>query len=136
MIPASGRTDLCRKRGASDRHGRPFWAGQSLHLGPELMRERFDDTRAEPGLCLSKDAVRPANPVVGDRKLPIHLGSIISDGYLIIALALGERMLQSIHYQLCDDQAEALGLTGSRTSCLTAYLQRDWPNVANHRGCE
>jgi hypothetical protein len=37
---------LRRKRGASDRHGRSFWAGQSFHLGIKLLRERLDDTRA------------------------------------------------------------------------------------------
>jgi hypothetical protein len=37
---------LRRKRSASDRHGRSFWAGQSFHPGIKLLRERLDDTRA------------------------------------------------------------------------------------------
>src|SRR5258708_2858076 len=44
----SHRSRLRRKRGASDRHGRSFWAGQGFHLGIELLGERLDDTRAEP----------------------------------------------------------------------------------------
>src|ERR1700680_2549775 len=100
------------------------------------MRRCCDDAGADPSFLLSKDAVRPADPVVGDRKLPIHPCGIILDDYLTITLVVGECMLQSIDYKFCDDQPEALGLTGSRTSSVAAYLQRNWPNVANHRGCE
>ena len=32
----------------------------------ELLRERLDDARPEPGFCLSEDAVWLADPVVGD----------------------------------------------------------------------
>jgi hypothetical protein len=53
----------CQKSGVSDRHGRSLWAGQSFNLGTELLRERLDDARAEPGFWLSKDAVRLANPL-------------------------------------------------------------------------
>jgi hypothetical protein len=91
---------LRQKRGVSDRHGRSFRAGHGFHLGTELLSERLDDTRAEAGFCLSKDAVRPAYPVVSDRKLPIHPCGIIPDGYPAIALVVGERMLQSIHDKL------------------------------------
>jgi hypothetical protein len=49
-----------QKSGVSDRHGRSLWAGQSFNLGTELLRERLDDARAEPGFWLSKDAVRLA----------------------------------------------------------------------------
>jgi hypothetical protein len=63
------------------------------------MRERLDDARAEPSFCLSKDAVRPADPVVSDRKLPIHPRGIISDGYATIAPVVGERMLQSVQHE-------------------------------------
>jgi hypothetical protein len=40
---------LCQKSGVGDRHGRSLWAGQSFNLGTELLRERLDDARAEPG---------------------------------------------------------------------------------------
>src|SRR6202162_81987 len=73
---------LCQKSGVSDRHGRSLWAGQSFDLGTELLRERLDDARAEPGFWLSKDAVRLANPIVSDRKLPICSGNIIRNGDL------------------------------------------------------
>jgi hypothetical protein len=56
----------CRKSGVSDRHGRSLWANQSFNLGTELLRERLDDARTEPGFWLSKDAVRLANPIVSD----------------------------------------------------------------------
>ena len=100
------------------------------------MRERLDDARAQPGFYLSKDAVRPANPVVGDRKLPIRPCGIISDGYPAICPVARKPMLESIHHKLSDDQAEAPGLTGRRTSSVAADLKRDWPGIADHRGCE
>src|ERR1019366_2743078 len=106
---------LCQKSGVSDRHGRSLWAGQSFNLGTELLRERLDDARAEPGFWLSKDAVRLANPIVSDRELPIRSIDIIRDGYPAIDFIGGERMLQSIHDKFGGDQAEALGLTGSLT---------------------
>src|SRR5260370_6539039 len=99
------------------------------------MRERLDDTRAEPRFCLRKGALRSVNAVVGDRKLPIHPCGIIPDDYLTITFVV-KCMLQSVHYKFCDDQAEALCIARSRTSSVAGYLQGDRPNVANHRGCK
>jgi hypothetical protein len=73
---------LCQKSGVSDRQGGSLWAGQSFNIGTELLCERFDDARAEPGFWLSKDAVQLANTVVSDRKLPVCSGNIIRNGDL------------------------------------------------------
>src|ERR1700719_1179906 len=73
-----------KKSGVRDRHGCSLWASKSSNLGTELLRERLDDARAEPGFWLSKDAVRLANPIVSDRKLPICSGNIIGNGDLPI----------------------------------------------------
>jgi hypothetical protein len=86
------------------------------------MRERFDDTGPEPGFCLGKDAVRPANAVVGDRDLPIRPCGIIPDRYLTGTLVAGKCMLQRIHDELRDDQADALGVTGRCSSRVAACL--------------
>ena len=84
---------LCQKSGVSDRHGRSLWAGQSFNLGTELLRERLDDARAEPGFWLSKDAVRLANPIVSDRKLPICSGNFLRNGDLPIFCIFAECVL-------------------------------------------
>src|SRR6266850_3821896 len=75
---------LCQKSGVSDRHGRSLWASQSFNLGTELLRERVDDARAEPGFWLSKDTVRLPNSIVSDRKLPICSRNFIRNGDLSI----------------------------------------------------
>jgi hypothetical protein len=124
-----------RKLGVSDRYGRSFCVGQGFHFRIELVRARLDDTRAQPSFCLRKDAIRSANAIVGDRKLPIQPCGIIPHDYLTITLVV-KCMLQRIHYKFCDDQAEALGVTRIRTSSVAAYLQGDRPNVANHGGSE
>jgi hypothetical protein len=80
----------------SDRHGRSLRASQSFNLGTELLRERLDDARAEPGFWLRKDAVRPASPIVGDRKLPICSGNIIRNGDLPIFGIFAECVLELI----------------------------------------
>src|ERR1700719_1065792 len=74
----------CRRRkgGVSDRYGRSLGPAHNLDLGAELMRERVDDGRAEPGFCLGNGAVRSANSVVNDRKLPIRPSDLIGDRYL------------------------------------------------------
>jgi hypothetical protein len=41
-FPASTRPGTSSKTWREDRHGRSSWAGQSLYLGIELMRERLD----------------------------------------------------------------------------------------------
>ena len=118
----------------SDRHGRALRAGQSFNLGIELLRKRLDDARAESEFFLSEDAVRLANPIVSDRKLPIRSGHIIRDGDLTFDFIVGERMLQRIHDEFSHDQAETLGLTGRSAASFANHFQRDWPTVANHRG--
>jgi hypothetical protein len=75
-----------------------------------------------PVFWLRKDAVRPAGPVVSDRKLPIRSIDIIGDDYPPIDFIGGERMLQGIHHKLGGDQAEALGLTGRRAAALSDHL--------------
>ena len=96
----------------SDRHGRALGTGQGFNLGIELLRKRLDDAGAEPGFWLSKDAVRPANPIVGNRKFPIRSGHIVRDGDLTVDFFVGERVFQSIHDEFGHDQAETFGLTG------------------------
>ena len=118
---------LCQKSGVSDRHGRSLRAGQSFNLGTELLRERLDDARAEPGFWLSKDAVRLANPIVSDRKLPIRSIDIICNGYPTIDFINRKGMLHSIYDKFGGDQAEALGLTGSLTAAFASHFDRDWP---------
>src|SRR5258707_1760021 len=81
---------LCQKSGMSDRHGRSLRAGQSFNLGTELLRERLDDARAEPGFWLSKDTVRLPNSIVGDRKLPICSRNFIRNGDLSIFCIFAE----------------------------------------------
>src|ERR1700719_109684 len=88
-----GAGRLCRKSGVSDRHGRSLRASQSFNLGTELLRERRDDARSEPGFWLSKDAVRLANSIVGDRKLPICSGNIVRNGDLPILGIFAECVL-------------------------------------------
>jgi hypothetical protein len=60
-----------------------------------------------PGFAWAKDAIRPANPVVDHRELPIRPRGIVFDGYARIALAGWECVLERVHDKLGDDQAEA-----------------------------
>src|SRR5258708_15266323 len=84
---------LCQKSGMSDRHGRSLWAGQSFNLGTQLLRERLDDSRAEPGFWLSEDTVRLPNSIVSDRKLPICSRNFIRNGDLSIFCIFAECVL-------------------------------------------
>jgi hypothetical protein len=96
--------DLGRhKRGVSDRDGRSLWASQSFNLGTELLHERRDNACTESGFWLKKVAVRPANPIVRDRKLPIRSGHIKRDGDLTFDFILGERILQCIDDEFGND---------------------------------
>ena len=54
------------KGGMIDRHRRSKRPAHNLDLGIELLRERIDNGRAEPGFRLRRDAVRSADPVVDD----------------------------------------------------------------------
>ena len=97
----------------SDRYSRALWAGQGFNLGIELLRERFYDSRSEAGFWLSKHAVRLANPIVRDRNLPIRSFDIIRDDDLTFDIVGWERMLQSIHDEFGNDQAETSLLHGT-----------------------
>lgn len=100
-------------------------AAQSYNLGIELLRKRVDDAGAKPGLWLGKDALRFADPVVTDRKLPIRSGNIKCNGDLPVFSIFAECMLYRIDDELRDDQSEALGVTARCASFLAAHLQRD-----------
>ena len=95
-----------------DRHRGAERAGRGIDLGIELLGKRLDDAGAEAGFALGEDAVRLADPVVGDRQLPVRAGHVIGDDDLALGLRLGEGMLQGIHHELGHDQAETLGLAG------------------------
>src|SRR5580700_8034571 len=116
-----------------NRHGRAPRAGQSFDLSIELMRQRLDDTCAKSRLSWGKAAVRLANPIVGDRKLPIRSDHVIGDDDLALGFIVGERMLERIHDEFSHDQAKTLSLAGRGYSSLTNHFQRDRPGVANHR---
>jgi len=55
-----------RESGMSDRHSCALRPGRSFNFGAEFLRERLDYAGSEPGFWLGKDAVRPANSIVGD----------------------------------------------------------------------
>src|ERR1700682_5218422 len=97
------------------------------------MRQRLDDTGAESGLSLSEAAVPLANPIVGDRKLPIRSDHVIGNGDLAFGLIVGEGMLEGIHDKSSQEQAKTLSLAGHSAASLADHFQRDWPRVANHR---
>ena len=84
----------------SDRHGCALETSRGLNLGTKLLRERLDDASAETGFSLSKDAVRPADTIVADRKLPVRPSRIIRHCDLTLRLFVGECMLQGIHDEL------------------------------------
>ena len=91
------RPELSRREsGVSDRHGRSAGATQRFNLGVELISEGVDDAGAEPSFWLSKDAVRRASSVVGDREFPIRSGHIERDGNLPIFGRAVECMLDRI----------------------------------------
>src|ERR1700733_16199391 len=97
------------------------------------MRQRLDDTGAKSGLSLREAAVRFANPVVRNRKLPIRSDHVICDGDLAFGLIVAEGMLERIHDEFGHDQAQTLSLARRSPPSLTNHFQRDWPGVANHR---
>src|SRR6202030_1392286 len=97
------------------------------------MRQRLDDTGAKSRLSLGKAAVRLANPIVRDRKLPIRSDHVIGDNDPAFGLIVGEGMLEGIHDEFGHDQAKTLSLAGRGASSLTNHFQRDWPGVADHR---
>src|SRR5580692_3612021 len=97
------------------------------------MRQRLDDSGAEPGLALSETAVRLADAVVRDRKLPIRSNHVICDGDLAFGLLVGKGMFERIHDEFGHDQTEAFSLAGRSAASLANHFQRYWPGVANHR---
>jgi hypothetical protein len=68
---------------------------RGFKLGAELLHERRDDACTESGFRLSNGAIRPPNPIVGDRKFPIRSGHIERDCNLTFNYFIGERMLPS-----------------------------------------
>jgi len=90
------------------------------------------DAGAESDFLLSEDAVLSANPVVGDRQLPVRSGPIITNADFTDDFLVGKRMLESIHNEFGDNQADALGLTRGSSPPFAGHIQRDWPTVANH----
>ena len=118
----------------SNRHGRAPRARQGFNLGIELLRQRLDDARAKPGFSLSEHAVRRlADPIVGDRKLPVRSAHVICDGDLAFVLIAGKGVFQCIHDEFGHDQAETLRLTGRGAASFADHFQRNGPGVANHR---
>ena len=91
----------------SDRYGRALGPGCGRELGVELMGEGLDDAGAKSGLSLSENTVRLADPIIGDRKLPIRSDHIIGDGDPASDLFVGKRMLERVHDELGHDQAES-----------------------------
>src|SRR5271154_1114939 len=100
------------------------------------MRQRLDDTSAKAGLSSSEAAVRFANPIVRDRKLPVRSDHVIGDGDLAFGLVVGKGVLECIHDEFGHDQAKTLSLAGRCAASRTDHFQRDWPGVANHRVCK
>ena len=96
----------------SDRNGGAERAGRRIDLSIELLGKRLDDTGPEAGFALSEDTLRLADPIVGNRQLPVRSGHVIGDDDVAFGLHFGEGMLQGIHHELSHDQAETLGLTG------------------------
>src|SRR5947209_11558491 len=76
-----------------DRHRRAVRIHQNLHVSIELLGECLDDAGAQPGSRLIHAAVRRADPIVGNRKPPVHLRGAISDDYLAVGRVIGEAML-------------------------------------------
>src|SRR5580704_14689327 len=128
-----GLDDFRWESGVRNRYGGALGAGQSFDLSIELMRQRLDDTGAKSGLALGKAAGRLANPIVGDRKLPIRSARVIGDGDPAFGLIVGEGVLERVHDELRHDQAKTLGLARRGAASLTNHFQRDWPGVADHR---
>ena len=115
-----------------DRDNRTARAGQCFNLSIKLMCKRLDDTGAESDFLLSEDTVMSANPVVGDRKLPVCSGYIVPNADFTDDFLVGKRMLEHIHNEFGDDQANALGLTGRNNTRFAFHSQCDWATVANH----
>ena len=126
------------KRGVGDRHGRSLWGRPRFPLRPRsCCASAFDRYSCRGRFCLSKDAVRPGQSRCRRPKASIQPCGIIPDGYLAITLVVGEiHASGAFGEQVPDDQLEALRPTGCRISSIAGYLQRDWPNVADHRSCE
>jgi hypothetical protein len=80
----------------SDRKGRSLWGSQGFNLRTELLRERLDDASAEANFWLSKDAVRPSNAIVSDRKFPIRSTDGIGDGTTRSDLTVTKRTVVGI----------------------------------------
>src|ERR1700688_5237951 len=114
-----GLDDFLWESGVSNRYGRALRAGQGFDLSIELMRQRLDDTGAKSGLALGKAAGRLANPIVGDRKLPIRSDHVVGDSDPAFGLIVGEGVLERVHDELGHDQAKTLSLAGRGAASLT-----------------
>ena len=93
------------------------------------------NTGAKPGLWLGKDALRFADPIVSDRKLPIRSGNIKCNGDLPVFCIFAECMLYRIDNELRDDQSEALGITEPKewARCLA---KQSWSKIRQVLVCE
>src|ERR1700733_15049452 len=100
------------------------------------MRQSLHDASPKSRLSLSEAAIRFANPIVGDRKLPIGSDHVIWDGNLAFGFIVGKGVLQCIHDEFGHNQAKTLSLAGGGAAARANHFQRDWPGVANHRVCE
>ena len=109
------------------------WQNAEVCRGPQAVKAYHDRMMASPNHIVAKLS---ANPVVDDRQFPIRPRGVIQHGYPAIAPLVWECMFQSIHHEFGDDQAQAFGLAGCRTSSFAADLERDRSNVANHGGCK
>jgi hypothetical protein len=111
----------------SDRHGRSLESAQGDHLGVKLLRERFDNARAETGFSLGEDAVRLPIPL---SKPKASNPSAVPATTVIRPAVRRKRMLQAFM------TSSVTIKPGSRPArCATSLadnLPRDRPIVIDH----
>ena len=89
----------------SDCDTRSVMVCDGFHNGIELLRQRFDNSRAEPGFWLGKNTVNLSDPIVVDRKLPVRSFDLKGDDDAGIGFFSWKCMLAGIHDEFRRDQA-------------------------------
>ena len=104
-----------------------------IHDGIKLLRQRLDKTGPEPALDFARAHIRLADPVIGNRQLPVGFRDFVRNDDRRIRLLAGNACFKAF---ITNSVTISPMLTASRDNGgagIGLDLKRDRPAIADHR---